>query len=227
VTHGYTHPREPGSHGPGHAGRADTTDLPESDSAATGSVETKVGEPVVSDGTMGMGDGMETGPGVDEATDAAYRAGGSSGSADEHPDTARAAQLTEDLRRLNAEYVNYKKRVDRDRDVAREQGVAHVLEALLPVLDDLHLARQHGDLDDGPMTAIAEKLEATLARLGVERFGEVGDPFDPMHHEALMHLDVEVPEGSESTTVVQVLQPGFRLGERVVRAARVAVADPQ
>lgn len=146
---------------------------------------------------------------------------------DVHPDTALAADRLLDLQRLQAEYVNYKKRVDRDKDVARDAGVASVLEALLPVLDDLHSAREHGDLTDGPMLAIADKLEASLGRFGVERLGVVGEPFDPMLHEALMHVpDADLPEGAESTTIVQVMQPGFRVGSRVVRAARVAVADP-
>ncbi len=135
-----------------------------------------------------------------------------------------------DLQRLQAEYVNYRRRVERDRDVARESAVAGVLEALLPVLDDLHLARQHGDLESGPFAAIADKLETTLARFGLARFGEPGQAFDPTVHEALMHTEAELAEGTTETTVVQVLQPGYRQstgsGERVLRAARVAVADP-
>lgn len=137
-----------------------------------------------------------------------------------------AAERLADLQRLQAEYVNYRKRVERDRDVARDLAVGGVLEALLPVLDDIHLARQHGDLDDGPFAAIADKLEATLARYGLVRFGEVGEPFDPAVHEALMHSQADLGEGVEVTTVTQVLQPGYRQGDRVVRAARVAVADP-
>lgn len=149
------------------------------------------------------------------------------GEGDAHPDTRLAADRLEDLRRLQAEYVNYRRRVERDRDVQRNDAVGSVVTALLPVLDDLHSAREHGDLTDGPMAAIADKLEATLGRYGVERVGQVGDPFDPNQHEALMHLPgADLPEGAEGTTVVQVVQPGFRIGERVVRAARVAVADP-
>ena len=144
-----------------------------------------------------------------------------------HPDTTFAADLTRDLQRLQAEYVNYKKRVDRDRELHHHVAVSSVVEALLPVLDDVHLARQHGDLEGGPFAAIADKLEATLAKFGVERFGQPGDAFDPTVHEALMHIEAELAEGTEVTTVVQVLQPGYKMGERLVRAARVAVADPQ
>lgn len=137
-----------------------------------------------------------------------------------------AAERLSDLQRLQAEFVNYRRRVDRDRDVARDQAVSGVLEALLPVLDDVHLARQHGDLDGGPFSAIAEKLEAVLQRFGLSRYGEQGEEFNPAVHEALMHTEAELPEGTKTTTVVQVLQPGYRTGDRVLRAARVAVADP-
>jgi molecular chaperone GrpE len=146
---------------------------------------------------------------------------------DVHPDTTLAADLTRDLQRLQAEYVNYKKRVDRDRQMHRDLAVGSVIESLLPVLDDIHLARQHGDLEGGPFAAIADKLDGTLTKIGVERYGQPGDPFDPNIHEALMHIEAELAEGTEGTTVVQVLQPGYRLGQRIIRVARVAVADPQ
>jgi molecular chaperone GrpE len=134
-----------------------------------------------------------------------------------------AAERLADLQRLQAEYVNYRKRVDRDRSVARDQAVAGVLEALVPVLDDVDAARQHGELDGTPFAAVAEKLEATLTRFGWERFGAVGEPFDPQVHEALMHQhsdDVTEP------TVSMVMQPGHRVAGRIVRAARVAVTSP-
>jgi molecular chaperone GrpE len=139
---------------------------------------------------------------------------------------ALADERLADLQRLQAEYVNYRRRVERDRAVARDAAVASVLEALLPVLDDVHLARQHGDLESGPFAAIADKLEAILGRLGLSRFGEPGESFDPTVHEALVHTEAELAEGTTQPTVVQVLQPGYRMGDRVLRAARVAVADP-
>ncbi|KGN34181.1 heat-shock protein [Knoellia sinensis KCTC 19936] len=148
----------------------------------------------------------------------------------EHPDTALAAQRLDDLQRLNAEYVNYKRRVDRDRAAVQERAVRDVLETLLPVLDDIQLAREHGDLTDGPFAAIADKLEGTLGKFGLDRFGAVGEVFDPMQHEALMHAawdasNPELPSDATATTVVQVLQPGYRSGDQVLRPARVAVAD--
>ena len=150
------------------------------------------------------------------------------GTADEAVLSDAAAQLAAerlaDLQRLQAEDVNYRKRVDRDRDVARESAIAGVVEALLPVLDDIHYARQHGDLVDGPFASIAEKLEGVLQRYGVSRYGDVGEEFDPTVHDALMHShspDVEV------TTVTQVIQPGYKVGEKILRAARVGVSDPE
>ncbi|MGB3187389.1 MAG: nucleotide exchange factor GrpE [Ornithinimicrobium sp.] len=143
-------------------------------------------------------------------------------------DAQAAAERLEDLRRLQAEFVNYRRRVDRDRARDRDVAVGGALEAMLPVLDDIHSAREHGDLTEGPFASITEKLESVLTKLGAELFGAVGEVFDPTEHEALMHLpDAEVPEGASETTIVQVIQPGFRVGERLVRPARVAVADPQ
>ncbi len=134
-----------------------------------------------------------------------------------------AAERLEDLLRLQAEYVNYRKRVDRDRSVARDQTVVQIAEALIPVLDDIALARQHGELAGGPFASIAEKLEQVLSRFEVQRYGEVGEMFDPNVHEALMHQHSSEVTGP---TVVQVLQDGYKVGDRIVRAARVAVADP-
>ena len=129
-----------------------------------------------------------------------------------------------DLQRLQAEYINYRKRVDRDRALASEVATAKTIEALIPVLDDVAGARAHGDLDEGPFAAIADKLEATLGKLGWSSFGAAGEPFDPAIHEALASqpsADVTVP------TVLQVVQPGHRIGDRVLRAARVLVAQPE
>ena len=150
----------------------------------------------------------------------------------EHPDTVLAAERLADLQRLQAEYVNYKRRVDRDRADVQIRAAHDVLETLLPVLDEIQLAEQHGDLTDGPMKAITDKLEQALGKYGLERVGAKGEAFDPNVHEALMHAewdasDEALPSDATATTVVTVLQPGYRAGERVLRAARVAVADPQ
>ncbi|HKJ12416.1 MAG TPA: nucleotide exchange factor GrpE [Ornithinimicrobium sp.] len=163
-------------------------------------------------------DGVESAEVQDEPVD----------SQDEVSSDARmAAERLEDLRRLQAEFVNYRRRIDRDRAKDRDVTIGETLEAMLPVLDDIHSARQHGDVSDGPFAAIVDKLESTLGRQGAVLFGAVGDTFDPAVHEALMHVpDADLPDGATETTVVQVIQPGFQVGERLVRAARVAVADP-
>jgi molecular chaperone GrpE len=132
-------------------------------------------------------------------------------------------ERTKDLQRVTAEYANYRKRVDRDRAAVVEQATGAVLTTLLPVLDDLDRARQHGDLT-GAFASVAEQLQNNLAKLGLTTFGEVGDVFDPTWHEAVMHstsADVTEP------TCVEILRKGYALGERLLRAAMVAVADPE
>jgi molecular chaperone GrpE len=134
----------------------------------------------------------------------------------------KLAERTADLQRLQAEYANYRKRVERDRLAVREQALANVLNELVPILDDIGRAREHGELVGG-FKSVSESLEGIAAKLGLTSFGEAGDPFDPTLHEALMHsysADVTEP------TAVQILQPGYRVGDRIIRPARVAVAEP-
>ena len=135
---------------------------------------------------------------------------------------ALAAERLEQLQRVQAEYVNYRRRVERDRDLVRENAVASVLGELLGVLDDIGRARDHGDLT-GAFRSVGEAIEGVTAKLGLVKFGEPGDEFDPTIHEALMHEysdEVSVP------TCTRLLMPGYRYGERVIRPARVAVAEP-
>ncbi|MGD7733124.1 nucleotide exchange factor GrpE [Propionibacteriaceae bacterium G57] len=135
------------------------------------------------------------------------------------------AERTADLQRLGAEYVNYKKRVDRDRLQSRQAGVESVVQDLLPVLDSIALARQHEDLGEG-FRLVADELNRVAVKHGLVGFGEVGEAFDPNLHEALMQLPL--PDGTEvdEPTVSQVMQPGYMLGDRVLRPARVGVANP-
>ena len=136
----------------------------------------------------------------------------------------QVARRGADLYNLEQEYKNYVRRSKAEGAVRREEGVASVVEALLPVLDDVELARQHGDLT-GPFGAIAEKFESTLASsFGVERYGKVGDAFDPLLHEALMH---STSAEAEAETIETLIQPGYRIGEKVLRPARVAVVSPE
>jgi len=132
-------------------------------------------------------------------------------------------ERTRDLQRVTAEYANYRKRVDRDRGAAAEQTTGAVLSALLPVLDDIDRAREHGDLV-GPFATVAEALTAATGKFGLVAFGEKGDPFDPTRHEAVAHqtsADVSEP------TCVEVMRRGYTLGERLLRPALVAVAEPE
>ena len=131
--------------------------------------------------------------------------------------------LTEDLQRLQADYSNYRKRVDRDRAVAHELAVASVLNELLPIIDDLDRARTHGELEGG-FKSVADQIENAVSKIGLVKFGEAGTPFDPQIHEALMHLtSSEVSE----VTATEILQKGYKYKERVLRPARVTVTDPE
>ncbi len=145
-----------------------------------------------------------------------------SGHAAEADLASRLAERTADLQRLQAEYANYRKRVERDRMAVREQALANVLTELLPVLDDIGRAREHGELSGG-FKSVAESLEGVAVKLGLTSYGEDGDPFDPNLHEALMHS--YSPDVTE-TTCVRILQPGYKVGDRILRPARVAVAEP-
>ncbi|MFC0249345.1 nucleotide exchange factor GrpE [Citricoccus parietis] len=138
--------------------------------------------------------------------------------------TAREEELRNDLLRVQAEFVNYKRRVDRDRDVSKDNAIQSVLTALLPVLDDLDAARAAGDLAEGPFASIATKFSSVLTGFGLERQDQdslVGQPFDPTRHEAMLRQpSQEIPEEH----VVQVFRNGYLRGERVLRAAQVMVS---
>jgi molecular chaperone GrpE len=141
------------------------------------------------------------------------------------PDTERQlAERTADLQRLQAEFLNYKRRVERDRDLVRENAVFAVLSPMLDVLDSIDRAREAGELEGG-FKGVADQLERIVSALGLSKFGEPGDPFDPTHHEALSHVgtdpDVDV------VTCKHIAKAGYRIGDRVVRAAQVLVVDPE
>ncbi len=133
------------------------------------------------------------------------------------------AERTADLQRLQAEYANYRKRVDRDRQLIAENATYRVLAPIIEVLDTIDRAREHGDVDGG-FKAVADQLEGVVANLGLTRFGTPGDPFDPNLHEALSHLGTD-PEVSVATCK-HIAKAGYKIGDRVVRAAQVLVVDP-
>jgi molecular chaperone GrpE len=173
-------------------------------------------EPTAADEPAGSG---QAAPEQTKSPDAGATTSNQTGGADV---ASALAERTADLQRLQAEYANYRKRVERDRAAVREQALASVLSELLPVLDDIGRAREHDELTGG-FKAVAEALEAAVTKLGLTPFGEAGEPFDPNVHEALMHsysADVTEP------ACVQILQPGYRVGDRILRPARVAVAEP-
>ncbi|MGY0887602.1 nucleotide exchange factor GrpE [Corynebacterium aurimucosum] len=134
---------------------------------------------------------------------------------------AQLAERTEDLQRLNAEYTNYRRRTERDRQAVIETTKAKVLADFLPILDDLELARQHGDLNEGPLKAIADKLTGVLTNNQLTPFGAEGDAFDPEVHEAVQDLST-----GDEQVIGTVLRRGYTVGERVVRTAMVIIADP-
>ena len=138
-------------------------------------------------------------------------------------ETDPVAALTSDLQRLQAEYANYRKRVERDRALAHDISIATVLSEFLPVLDDLDRANEHGELTGG-FKAIADQVKTITSKLGLTKFGEAPSPFDPNIHDALLH---ETSSEVSETTVTKILQPGYKHKDSILRPARVAVTDPQ
>lgn len=135
-----------------------------------------------------------------------------------------AAERLADLQRLQAEYVNYRNRVERDRESSKQIVIADVAKSLLPILDDLDRAETHGDLEEGPMVLIAQKFRTTVEKLGVTRIGVKDEPFDHNLHEAIVQIPTP---GVEAMTVADVVEVGYQLGSRLLRPAKVAVAVPQ
>jgi molecular chaperone GrpE len=138
-------------------------------------------------------------------------------------ETDPVAALTADLQRLQAEYANYRKRVERDRAVAHELAIGSVLTELLATLDDIDRASEHNELTGG-FKAVADQLTAITTRIGLEKYGTAGDAFDPQIHEALLH---DTSSDVATSTASKILQPGYKYKERILRPARVAVTEPQ
>lgn len=174
----------------------------------------------------GQGEGAEQAQGTAQAeAPAASGAEAEDGALDPEnvsPANDTEAELLDHLKRINAEYAAYRMRSQREQDRAKEAGVASVVEALFPVLDEVRLARENGDVE-GPFDTHVTKLFDTLAKLGIRQYGEVGEEFDANIHEALMQ---QPSDEVDTPTVFLVMQPGYMLGERVLRAARVGVQAP-
>ena len=137
--------------------------------------------------------------------------------------TDPVSALTADLQRLQAEYANYKKRVERDRSLAHELAISSILIELLPVLDDIERAQSHGELTGG-FKAVADQVASATERIGLIKYGQEGDAFDPQIHEALLH---DTSADVTTSTATKILQPGYKFKERILRPARVGVTDPE
>ncbi|MDY4678657.1 nucleotide exchange factor GrpE [Bifidobacterium tsurumiense] len=134
-----------------------------------------------------------------------------------------AAEYLEALQRERAEFINFRNRSAKEQERFRQHGIIDVLTALLPALDDIDRIREHGEMDDS-FKAVSAKIDKTFEKFGVEKFGEKGEEFDPTRHDAILHK----PDAEASTeTVDTVVEAGYRIGDRVIRAARVVVASPQ
>lgn len=179
--------------------------------------EPAAGEPVAGEQAAGEPAADASDLGVDIPEDASALGDSEAGDV-----SADAAQHLEDLQRLNAEYAAYRRRSERERERAHENGMVKVTEALMPILDEVRLAREAGDVE-GPFAKHVDRLFEALGKLGIEQYGEVGEVFDPNVHEALMQ---QPSEEVEEPTVFLVMQPGYRMGERVLKAARVGVHVP-
>lgn len=217
---------------PDNPGSPDATD-PEATSAAQAeaaadaaeATQQETGQPSGGAGAEGLADDVAVEPEVDEVEEPISTAEDEAAEA-ETPEQVLQRELderTDDLKRLNAEYTNYRRRSDRERQSVSESAKASVLSALLPILDDLELAKQHGDLEEGsPLEKFGSKFRETLKGQNLVTFGEPGEAFDPEIHEAVQDLS----SGGEQV-VGTVLRKGYKVGDRLVRNAMVIIADPE
>ncbi|MDK8761747.1 nucleotide exchange factor GrpE [Corynebacterium pseudodiphtheriticum] len=217
---------------PDNPGSPDATD-PEATSAAQAeaaadaaeATQQETGQPSGGAGAEGLADDVAAEPEVDQVEEPISTAEDEAAEA-ETPEQALQRELderTDDLKRLNAEYTNYRRRSDRERQSVSESAKASVLSALLPILDDLELAKQHGDLEEGsPLEKFGSKFRETLKGQNLVTFGEPGEAFDPEIHEAVQDLS----SGGEQV-VGTVLRKGYKVGDRLVRNAMVIIADPE
>lgn len=216
-----TSPQDPGN--PANTDpEATSADAAEAAAAEAAAADGAVDEAAEAQANAATADTAEAEAAVDDAaSDIAEEAAAGDDTAAENTLEAQLAERTEDLQRLNAEYTNYRRRTERDRQAVIETSKAKVLADFLPILDDLELARQHGDLNEGPLRAIADKLNGVLTANNLSPFGEEGDAFDPEVHEAVQDLS-----SGDEQVVGTVLRRGYKVGERVVRTAMVIIADP-
>ena len=200
-------------------------DLPDADAAA----QSPASEDAAAASAGAAGESAKAAPAGEEPAQAPKA--DASGDGDQGDDTLtplgkakkEAADYLEALQRERAEFINFRNRASKEQERFRQHGIIDVLTALLPALDDIDRIREHGELNDS-MSAVAAKIDKAFAKFGVEKFGEKGEDFDPTRHDAILHK----PDASaEKETVDTVVEAGYRIGDRVIRAARVVVASPQ
>lgn len=166
------------------------------------------------DATPAAAEGEKTGEGQSDSADALTPLGKAK---------KEAADYLEALQRERAEFINYRNRTQKEQERFRQHGIIDVLTALLPALDDIDRIREHSEMDDS-FKAVATKIDKAFEKFGVEKFGEKGEDFDPTKHDAILH---KPDADAEKETVDTVVEAGYRIGDRVIRAARVVVASPQ
>jgi len=201
----------------------------DSAAAAAGATQEGAAQPAAAqsqeNGDSAAADGADK---ADAAADGADKAGAADGKADDTltplgQAKKEAAEYLEALQRERAEFINFRNRAQKEQERFRQHGIIDVLTALLPALDDIDRIREHSEMDDS-FKAVANKIDKAFEKFGVEKFGEKGEDFDPTKHDAILH---KPDPNAEKETVDTVVEAGYRIGDRVIRAARVVVASPQ
>lgn len=188
------------------------------DSAATASADSAASETAATTANAASSESQENGDAADSATQDGEDTLTPLGQAKKE-----AAEYLEALQRERAEFINFRNRSQKEQERFRQHGIIDVLTALLPALDDIDRIREHSEMDDS-FKAVAAKIDKAFEKFGVEKFGEKGEDFDPTKHDAILH---KPDPNAEKETVDTVVEAGYRIGDRVIRAARVVVASPQ
>ena len=188
------------------------------DSAATASADSVASETASTAANAASSESQENGDAADSATQDGEDTLTPLGQAKKE-----AAEYLEALQRERAEFINFRNRSQKEQERFRQHGIIDVLTALLPALDDIDRIREHSEMDES-FKAVSTKIDKAFEKFGVEKFGEKGEDFDPTKHDAILH---KPDPNAEKETVDTVVEAGYRIGDRVIRAARVVVASPQ
>lgn len=202
----------------GQAGPAAGASQDNGDSEATASADSAASETAATDANAASSESQENGDAADSATQDGEDTLTPLGQAKKE-----AAEYLEALQRERAEFINFRNRSQKEQERFRQHGIIDVLTALLPALDDIDRIREHSEMDES-FKAVSTKIDKAFEKFGVEKFGEKGEDFDPTKHDAILH---KPDPQAEKETVDTVVEAGYRIGDRVIRAARVVVASPQ